>query len=425
VNRLAHRGVRLARKPSRRPLARAIVCDAVARQHPLGALAEPWRIANSKPPQLLVVDGVALAVGRRHGEGVYVGEDGVRFVRSIRMAPVLGRVFEAGSGSGVATVALAASATSVTAVDTVPACAEATRHTADLNGVGERVVTLATPLENYVVSEPFDCVAANLPGVPVPSGLAYPSAGNGGPDGLAVTRDLLAHLGELLAPASSSALQPRIVMRLQSPGGDDEPHALGDIRAAARQHHLDMLVVVDSVMPGAVRSLLTAQIASAHSGRPIRECWRAVASHASDAGFSAYYSSAVYAWPGAGEVELVDVTIPNLLPLPATGLLPRAPHGPLDAPSLLRQHLHELPMGFWEYGSFRDVERISRELGPLLEAVERCGAADRAATLLQVVRGQLGSGFDRDAAALSIVNLAVGLLRRRDRTTLGLIKDGR
>lgn len=76
-----------------------------------------------------------------------------------------GRVLDVGSGTGVLGVAaLVLGESSLTAVDVDPAAVEATRRTAELNGVADRLAEVSERSVPEVVGErgPFDIVLANL-----------------------------------------------------------------------------------------------------------------------------------------------------------------------------------------------------------------------------------------------------------------------
>ncbi len=94
-----------------------------------------------------------------------------------------------------------------------------------------------------------DWVIANLPGVPVPDGLAYPAAGAAGADGLALIRALWEWF------AGSRAR--RLVMRFQSLGTASEPMALDELERILPPD-ADISVVTDSTVPVLIRNAITA-----------------------------------------------------------------------------------------------------------------------------------------------------------------------
>jgi Methyltransferase domain len=100
-----------------------------------------------------------------HGE-VYIGEDGLRFVDAIQRIGPIGDALEVGCGSGLVSAALARTCDSVLGIDVVPPCVDASRVTAVLNGVANKVSFRADDLLTADFSDRFDCVVANLPGEP-------------------------------------------------------------------------------------------------------------------------------------------------------------------------------------------------------------------------------------------------------------------
>jgi methylase of polypeptide subunit release factors len=71
---------------------------------------------------------------------------------------------------------------------------------AELNGLSEKVEFLIGDLLEPVAGRQFDRICCNPPFMPVAPGVRYPVFADGGPDGLAIVRRLLAGLPEVLAP---------------------------------------------------------------------------------------------------------------------------------------------------------------------------------------------------------------------------------
>jgi hypothetical protein len=71
---------------------------------------------------------------------------------------------------------------------------------AALNGLSHRVEYLIGDLFEPIAGRRFDLICCNPPFMPVPPGVRFPLFADGGPDGLAVVRRLLAGLPEVLAP---------------------------------------------------------------------------------------------------------------------------------------------------------------------------------------------------------------------------------
>jgi release factor glutamine methyltransferase len=93
-----------------------------------------------------------------------------------------------------------------------------------LNGLDDRVSIECGDLYEPVRGQVFDWIIANPPLLPIPNSVPYPFVGNGGPDGMRVTRRILAHLPEFLSEHGvaqiigtclSDAVLPSIVDELQ------------------------------------------------------------------------------------------------------------------------------------------------------------------------------------------------------------------
>jgi len=159
---------------------------------------------------------------RTDHEEVYLGGDGLELVDRLRGRPPVDKALDIGSGSGLTTAALARFARRVDAFDISPAAVEATRLTVAVNRpAAEQApaveVGVADVCAGPALDGPYDFVCANPPSVPVPDTLPYRAAGNGGPDGLAVIRHVVAVTAASLADRGSA------VMRIEASGDDDGP----------------------------------------------------------------------------------------------------------------------------------------------------------------------------------------------------------
>ncbi|ADB53426.1 methyltransferase [Conexibacter woesei] len=132
----------------------------------------------------------------------------------------LGRVLDLCTGSGL--LATLPDAAQVVAVELDPVTASVARFNVLLNGLGERIDVRDGDLYEPVAGEqPFDLIVANPPIVPSPEGISVPLAGDGGPDGDAALRRVLAGVERHLAPGG------RALVHGQGFGGEAEP-ALAD-----------------------------------------------------------------------------------------------------------------------------------------------------------------------------------------------------
>jgi release factor glutamine methyltransferase len=121
------------------------------------------------------------------------------------------RILDVGTGSGALAIALALElpAARVSAVDISGGALEVAARNARAHGVEARVAFVPSDLSDGLPPGPrFDAIVANLPYVPSAELAAAPDptafeprlALDGGADGLALYRRLLAHAPELLAP---------------------------------------------------------------------------------------------------------------------------------------------------------------------------------------------------------------------------------
>ena len=87
----------------------------------------------------------------------------------------------------------------VTAVEINPVAAALAELNAHANGLADRIEVRIGDLYEAVGDERFDLVSANPPLLPVPDDVPYPFVGHGGPDGLRITRRILAGLPRVLS----------------------------------------------------------------------------------------------------------------------------------------------------------------------------------------------------------------------------------
>jgi methylase of polypeptide subunit release factors len=129
---------------------------------------------------------------------LYYGNDSLALSRLL--LPVEGRALDLCTGVGTQALVCAQTAASVTAVDVEPLAERVFWINAELNGLSEKVEFLVGDLLEPVAGRQFDRICCNPPFMPVPPCVRYPRFADGGPDGLAIVRRLLAGLPEALAP---------------------------------------------------------------------------------------------------------------------------------------------------------------------------------------------------------------------------------
>ncbi|MCI0344803.1 MAG: peptide chain release factor N(5)-glutamine methyltransferase, partial [Chloroflexi bacterium] len=133
------------------------------------------------------------------------------------------RVADIGTGGGTIAVALGVQLrrrgmlreVEIIGTDDVPEALELARENAVGHSVGDRVRFVEADLLPPVVANPFDLILANLPyvrtdalaGLPIAASFEPRRALDGGPDGLAVVRRLIARLPDALAPGGVALLE--------------------------------------------------------------------------------------------------------------------------------------------------------------------------------------------------------------------------
>jgi methylase of polypeptide subunit release factors len=134
----------------------------------------------------------------------YYGNDTLEVSRLVRGAT--GSVLDLGSGIGTHALVCARTAARVTAVEIEPLAAKVFWINAAMNGLSDKLELFIGDLFEPVAGRKFDLICCNPPYMPVPSGMHYPQLANGGPDGLAIMRRLLAGVPQALNPGGRCAI---------------------------------------------------------------------------------------------------------------------------------------------------------------------------------------------------------------------------
>ncbi|MEV6600449.1 50S ribosomal protein L11 methyltransferase [Actinoplanes sp. NPDC051346] len=345
-------------------------------------LAEAGLIEDSAPGrwELTAFRGVIAARDRAGGGQVYIGEDSLRFVDTILDAAPRGLALDVGAGSGITACALARSADRVISVDVVAEAVRATTLSAALNGVTDRVRPTLGRFQEIELPRRLNCIAANLPYVPVPDGFAYSPAGNGGPDGLALIRTLLEQAPEMLDPRDGT-----LVMRFQSLGDENDLLLLPDLRRFATQTGFDVTVTVDGRVPYEVRAALTALLAEARNpDRDRAQLLQATTAHLRSFGLSSFLACGLVARSGGtGEVNVVHLRPASVLDrhLVPARRLPDVLAARNEIGADYWRAARDLPDGFGELGDVQHVrapiDRIDEFVGALADGFTVRAAADR------------------------------------------------
>ena len=145
----------------------------------------------------------------------YYGNDSIELSRMLLGAT--GSVLDLGSGVGTQALVCALTAARVTAVEIEPLAAKLFWINAAMNGLSDKVELLIGDLLAPVAGRKFDVISCNPPYMPVPPGVRYPQFADGGGDGLAVMRRLMAGLPEALAPGGRCAVVGAVLGNREGP----------------------------------------------------------------------------------------------------------------------------------------------------------------------------------------------------------------
>lgn len=151
---------------------------------------------------------------------VYIGRDSFRLGQNLFVGNG-GEVLDLCSGSGIIAILSAPSARSVIGVEINKEAVEVARFNVILNDLENKVEILKGDLFRPIGSRKFDIIYSNPPFVPVPPGLVYSLYGDGGIDGLKVTRRILEALDEHLRVCG------RFLMVGNAIGDDKRPFFVG------------------------------------------------------------------------------------------------------------------------------------------------------------------------------------------------------
>ena len=134
----------------------------------------------------------------------YFGDDSVALAAYQTPSPG-GKVLDLCCGTGIQSFVAASSAADVTAVEIRKETCRIAELNRNLNHLQERVKLVCSSAEEFAQTnkQQYDRIIFNPPLVPMPAGYRFPLAGNGGPDGLAVTRRIIALYGRRLSEQGS------------------------------------------------------------------------------------------------------------------------------------------------------------------------------------------------------------------------------
>jgi methylase of polypeptide subunit release factors len=198
---------------------------------------------------------------------LYYGNDSVALSRLL--LPAEGRVLDLCAGVGTQALVCAQTATSVTAVEMEPLAEKVFWINAELNGLSEKVEFLIGDLLEPVAGRQFDLICCNPPFMPVAPGIRYPVFADGGPDGLAIVRRLLAGLPEVLAPNGLCQVVGSVL------GNSDGPD-LSSLERLAAEAQLKMTISCPSCeeLDAAMLGSCAATAMGCEGGGDVRQAFR-------------------------------------------------------------------------------------------------------------------------------------------------------
>ena len=145
----------------------------------------------------------------------YYGNDSIELSRMLLGAT--GSVLDLGCGVGTQALVCAQTAARVTAVEIEPLAEKLFWINAAMNGLSDKVELIIGDLLGPVAGRRFDVISCNPPYMPVPPGVRYPQFADGGGDGLAVMRRLMAGLPEALTADGRCAVVGAVLGNREGP----------------------------------------------------------------------------------------------------------------------------------------------------------------------------------------------------------------
>ncbi|SFH80060.1 Methyltransferase small domain-containing protein [Bradyrhizobium sp. Gha] len=319
-----------------------------------------WRLSHFR--NLFCASDAAL----ERASQVYVGDDSLLFSRFLLSLPRADRGLDIGSGSGLSTVALAQNCGSVVGIDVVAECSEAGYLTAGLNGLDSRCSFLASAVEQFTPQARFDTVVGNPPGVPVPAGIAYSPAGNGGDDG---TVNVLRFLE---AGAELCRADGLLAMRFQSVGSAREILAIRRIADIARARSWDVEFFTDIFVPIEVRTALTVRNAqSLNPGLPKDELLARLDREMKRLGATTYSSSLMRVRLG-GSGQVTSQALHTGLSLDARIRGRRSPLARSDIDRTLQKFIMaigNMPGIYWRLADWTELTKMIQEFATICQSI--------------------------------------------------------
>jgi hypothetical protein len=155
-----------------------------------------------------VVDGCYLFVSQSRGPGeilAYFGDDSIKLTRHLQ-GHMGQRALDACCGSGIQSILLARLGLTVVGVDIQEAVLHLARINCAINNVSARTTFYHADLADFHPTDTFDIIVTNPPLLPIPAELRYTLVGDGGENGLGITRRVIELFMTHSAPQARATL---------------------------------------------------------------------------------------------------------------------------------------------------------------------------------------------------------------------------
>lgn len=236
---------------------------------------------------------------------VYFGNDSIAL--GVYQSPIFaGRALDLCSGTSIQAMIAVQRGARAVAVEIQPRAAAVAEVNVRLNGLEGRVRIENRSLQDYAsqVDEPFDLITFNPPLVPIPPALYYPIPGNGGSDGLEITRAALDLYLSHLAPGGAIEL---VGLGL---GRDQRPTFVDDLRQILAAHGATARVLIPSrarLRRGDALFDTMAQTAAISSAIPLEVSHAAFELHFETLGVDTIYLFFMRCERGDGDPQILDL----------------------------------------------------------------------------------------------------------------------
>ncbi len=238
----------------------------------------------------------------------YFGDDSLALATLQTPAPA-GQVLDLCCGPGIQTFVAAHYAAHVTGVELRPETWRIAELNRRLNGAGSRVEFVCQSAEDFARADArqYDRILFNPPLVPFPPGYNFALAGNGGPDGLSLTRRIIALYHNRLANTGSMEF---IGTGL---GRKNQPAFSRQLEALARRYKLTgriHLLSQHPIRPGAPLFESCVSVLARDNELDAVEARKTLLGHFSKLGHDAYWLFFASLSRGSGRetLSLIDLT---------------------------------------------------------------------------------------------------------------------